>query len=474
MTEPRLGPALVRQFERQLWLSLATYGLLVTVSFAGLSELTLRRSLERSADLVESLLGLYADPGGERTAVAPAMLADQLVGMGQPFLITRTVAASDGAQTVYFLSPTMPAKRIESTASSGSAESTAAELIRLVTERSGGRYRVLHRHVGEFDVIMAGSRVPYLAGLAGLGVLALILLPVAAWLARRSARRTVAAAVRPLERMIEETHAIGSPSDDSGARVTAPTGMGETTDLADALNRLLERVDRSRRSLEAFTADVSHELRTPLTHLRVQAQWALDGRRTPENLREALAGIVGSVEQMTRMVEDLLLIARGENRQLALERREFDLVPIVREVEEITAAMNQARPVVVVEADLSGPVRAVGDSGRTREILLNLSSNAARHTTEGRISFTCNRRDDMVAIVVSDTGCGIDAADLERIFDRFYRAEPSRSRSHGGSGLGLTIARLLAELQGGRITVESALGRGSAFALWLPAASAPD
>ena len=456
-----------------MWLSLAMYGILVTVSFAGLSELALRRSLERSADVVQSLIGLYADPGGERTAVAPAMLADQLVGMGQPFVITRTVATTTGARTVYFLSPTMPAKRIEPLSPRVSAEATAAELVGVVAKRSGGRYRVLHRRAGEFDIILAGSRMAYLAGLGGLAALALILLPVAAWLARRSARRTVAAALRPLGRMIEETHAIGPAGNDPRARVTAPTGIGETSDLANALNRLLERVEVSHRSLEAFTADVSHELRTPLTLLRAQAHWALDGRRTPENLREALTGIVGSVEQMTRMVEDLLLIARGENRQLALERREFDLVPVVREVEEITAAMNQDRP-VAVQADLDGPVHAVGDPGRTREILLNLSSNAVRHTSEGSISFTCERKDDMVGVVVTDTGCGINVEDRERIFDRFYRAEPSRSRSHGGSGLGLTIARLLAELQHGRITVDSAVGRGSTFALWLPAAKVSD
>ena len=467
MSEPRLGPTLTGRIERLVWLALAVYGALVTVLFAGLSEAVLRHSLERSADAVQSLIALYADPGGERTTVAPAMLADGLIGMGEPFLITRTVPGRDGARTLYFLSPTMPAKRIEPLDPNLTAEETAAELVRAVQQRGGGRYRVLHRRAGEFDIIVATSRIPYWVGLAGLAALVLLLLPLAALLARRSVRRTVSSALRPLARMIDETQAIGPPPNDLRARVTAPTGIGETSDLANELNRLLERVDASHRSLEAFTADVSHELRTPLTHLRAQGQWALDGRRTPEDLREALAGITRSTEQMTRTIEDLLLIARGENQQLELVRQEFDLVPVVREVEEITTAMIQDRP-VSIRTDVNDAASAIGDPGRTREILLNLASNAAQHTSDGSIGFRLLRRDGMVGVAVQDTGCGISAEDCSRIFDRFYRAEPSRSRAQGSTGLGLTIARLLAELQQGSITVESTPGQGSTFILWLP------
>ena len=253
------------------------------------------------------------------------------------------------------------------------------------------------------------------------------------------------------------------------ARATVPTGVAEVSELARALNRLLERVEQSHRALEAFTADASHELRTPLTRLRAQAQWALDERRTAEEMREGLADIARSSEQMTRMVQDLLLIARGDNQQLSLERLRFDLVPVIREVEEIAVAMGGDRS-VAVRAELNGPCHALGDPARTREILLNLASNAVRHTAEGSITFGCERSGTMVGVAVRDTGCGIGAADCQRIFDRFYRAEPSRSRDHGGTGLGLTIARMLAELQMGRITVDSTPGRGSSFVLWLHAA----
>jgi signal transduction histidine kinase len=175
---------------------------------------------------------------------------------------------------------------------------------------------------------------------------------------------------------------------------------------------------------------------------------------------------------MIRMVEDLLLIARGENRQLAVASQDFDLVAVVHEVEEIAVAMAKDRD-LRVRTEVNGPFHAIGDAGRTREILLNLVSNAVRHTRAGSVVLTGERDDGMVGVAVRDSGCGIEPHHLSRIFDRFYRVDRARSRSLGGAGLGLTIARLLAELQHGRIEVESTPGKGSAFILWLPSATEP-
>lgn len=468
MNERSLGWILTRRFGRLLWLTLAGYAALVVVLFVALSELALRQSLELSADVVQSLIGLYADPGGERTTVAPAMLAEQLIGTGEPFLITRTTPAdSAGGSTIYFLSPTMPAKQVESPKAGVSEGERREQLVRAVAERGRWRYRIFHRRAGEFDILLAGSRRPYLLSLAGLAVAALLLLPVAGFIARGSTSRAVTFALAPLRHVVDETRAI-DPHDLS-RRATAPTGVVEVTELSEALNRLLERVERSHRALEGFTADVSHELRTPLTHLRAQVQWSLDDRRSSEDQREALAVIARETDRMTRMVEDLLLIARGENRQLAVERRQFDLAEVVREVEEIAAAMA-ADTGLRVHAEVDHSLHAIGDAGRTREILLNLASNAVRYTSDGSVVFSCERGDGVVGVAVRDTGCGIEPEHWNRIFARFYRVDRSRSRAHGGAGLGLTIARLLAELQQGRIEVQSTPGKGSVFVLWLPSA----
>jgi signal transduction histidine kinase len=142
------------------------------------------------------------------------------------------------------------------------------------------------------------------------------------------------------------------------------------------------------------------------------------------------------------------------------------------EVKEITDAMASGRGLEVSSA-ASPPVWARGDADRTRHILLNLASNAVRYTARGTVSFALRENGGLVGVSVADTGPGIAHEHLERIFDRFFRIDQSRSRALGGTGLGLAIARLLAELQGGNVAVESTLGRGSTFTLWLPRAAGP-
>ena len=175
---------------------------------------------------------------------------------------------------------------------------------------------------------------------------------------------------------------------------------------------------------------------------------------------------------MTKLVEDLLLIARGENRQLALAAKPFDLTAVVEDVREITEAMAVGRE-IAVRAEASGPVWALGDADRTRHILLNLASNAVRYTPKGSVTFALETDGARVGVSVQDSGPGISPEHLERVFDRFFRIDQSRSRDLGGTGLGLAIARLLAELQGGEIAVASTPGQGSRFTAWLPSAPAP-
>lgn len=467
MTERRLGTELVARFSRLALAAVAGYAVLVILVFAALSEVQLRRSLERSADVVESLLGLYADPEGNPTTVAPDMLADQLVGMDQMFAITRTAVSGD-TSAVYFLTPDMPAKRLEGLGAAASAQDFRTYLLMAIAERARWRYRVLHRNSGDFDIYVVASRAPILKALAGIALVALGMLPVSVLLSRRAVRRSVGQTLGPLKHAVDSLAGIGP--DDLDRRLAAPTGQAEITALADGANRMLDRVERAHLALKAFTADASHELRTPLARIRAQAQWGQDNGRSEEEMREALAGVESDVDGTTKLVEDLLLIARGENRQLDVGKTVFDVAAVVREVTEIGQAMVADRP-VALHADLAkGGIEAIGDADRTRHILLNLVTNAVRYTGKGTISIGVSRDGAEVGIEVRDTGPGISAEHHEKIFDRFYRVDESRSRTLGGAGLGLTIARLLAELQGGRIALESQAGKGSTFTLWLPAA----
>src|SRR5207253_489759 len=315
------------------------------------------------------------------------------------------------------------------------------------------------------------SRDSYVVALGALAAAAALLLPAAGWAVARGARQAVAGALRPLERVAAETRAIGPA--ELGRRLTSPTGQAEVTELADSVNRMLERVDRAHRALEAFTADASHELRTPLTHLRAQVQWAAAEGRTEGETREALGAMERVLDQTAKLVEELLLIARGKNRQRALAHAPFELTAVVTEVREITEAMALGR-VLAVSATPAPPRWALGDADRTRHILLNLASNAVRYTPNGRITFALATHGTVEGVSAGDPGRGIAPEHLERIFDRFFRVEQSRSRDLGGSGLGLAIARLLAELQGGQITVESTPGEGSTFTVWLPGVGATE
>ena len=469
MPERRLSTVLTRLFSRVAWTALAGYAVVVVLVFTVAAEMALRGSLEHSADVIQALLGTYHDSTSAPGGVMPAALADKLVGMGGQVVITRTTTNAGGMPQVYYISPGMPAKRLEGLPPNASPEQARSALVAAITQKARWRYRVLHRVMGEFDLYIVASRQSYLVPLGILVAAAVLLLPLAALAALRGAKQVVADGLKPLERVTTETRAIG-PSE-LGMRLTSPTGQAEVTELADSINRMLERVDRAHRALQSFTADASHELRTPLTHLRAQVQWASDEGRGETEIREALAAMERELDRTTKLVEELLLIARGENRQLTLAHAAFPLGPVVQEIREITEAMAQGKPITIEMADATEDRWALGDADRTRHILLNLASNAVRYTQRGTIRFGIVRNGSEVGVKVEDTGPGIPSEHVDRIFDRFFRIDQSRSRELGGTGLGLAIARLFAELQGGRIEVDSEVGRGSMFTLWLPSAS---
>lgn len=466
MTERSLARIIGDRLERLALRSLVLYGCCVVLGFAALSEMLARNALSRSADVIQSLLGMYADPAGERTTVAPDMLTAALLGMGDPsrFVILRTVAAADGMPKVYYLSPGMPAKLIAEAGNAASPEALRAYVTASVATRRWDLF--YHRRAGDFDLFLSSSRRPALMAISALALLTLVLLPLSVLITRRAVQRSTARALEPLRHLVDETRAI-EPTQLS-RRVSAPTGVTELSDVGHAINALVARVEESHRALTQFTADVSHELRTPLTHLRAQAQWALDGRRTPAELRDSLTSIAVSVDRACQLIEGLLTLARGDSRELTPRLRDFDIGSMAEEVAEIGGVMC-ADKTILVSVDREPHLTAHGDPEYTRQILLNFVSNAARHTQSGSIVVAVHRTNGSVIAEVRDSGEGIPAEHLPRIFDRFYRVDGSRSREFGGAGLGLAIARTLAVTQRARVGVNSIAGHGSTFVLDLPA-----
>ncbi|MCL4824046.1 MAG: HAMP domain-containing protein, partial [Anaerolineales bacterium] len=241
----------------------------------------------------------------------------------------------------------------------------------------------------------------------------------------------------------------------------------EIGQLVHAVNQTFERLEVLFTSQQRFIADVSHELRTPLTVIKGNVDLM---RRMRELDPDLLDSIDQEAGRLTRLVTDLLLLAKAEAGSLPLTKASVELDTLLLEVipEMRVLAGNKIR-VKLTEID---QLQVYGDRDRLKQVLLNLIANAIQYTPAGEEVFlSLARVGDRARLIVRDTGPGIPAEDLPYIFERFYRAEKSRTRSAaGGFGLGLSIAHWIVEQHGGRIEVNSREGRGTTFAVWLPLA----
>jgi signal transduction histidine kinase len=280
--------------------------------------------------------------------------------------------------------------------------------------------------------------------------------------------------LKPVDRMVETAAAIAAG--DLSRRVPDADPDTELGRLAVALNNMLTQIEdgiRQREAAEArlrrFVADAAHELRTPLTSLRGYAELYRQGAiPTPEAVSTAMSRIESEGARMARLVDDLLLLARTDQGR-ALEKEPVDLVRLAREA---AVDFSAADPQRKLERDLGDVAIVIGDPIRLRQVIDNLLTNVRIHTPAGtpaRISV--QRNGDWAEVTVSDEGPGIPPEDQARIFERFWRGDPSRGRSAGGgSGLGLSIVDSLVRAHGGEISVQSSPGQGTAFTLRLPLA----
>ncbi len=267
----------------------------------------------------------------------------------------------------------------------------------------------------------------------------------------------------PVEQISALAHSIVEEQDLSRRIPIPPRSSRELYTWARAFNATLDRLEDLFLQQRRFLADVSHELRTPLTIIQGQAQLI---RRTGECDPEAVADIEREAERLARLVEDLLFLARAEVGALPLRREPVDLDVVLMKVARQARLLAQAkRQRLIIEHVEPLPVQ--GDPDRLTQAVLNLVSNAIQYTPEeGRITLGARREGAWAKLWVRDTGPGIPPEDLPHIFERFYRADRSRQRT--GFGLGLSIVRWIAELHQGKVTVDSTLGQGTTFTLWLP------
>jgi len=276
--------------------------------------------------------------------------------------------------------------------------------------------------------------------------------------------------VQPLLGIIDEVEAI-TDGRSLHRRLAVPLSGDEIGRLVVTLNGMLARLEQSFASLRRFTADASHELKTPLMVLRAGVERGLTHPQTPREIMQGLDETLDQINQMTEMVDDLLTLARADEGRAPLALEETDLRELVADVSETAGMLGEDGKLTVTTQIPDKPVRLPVDRHRIRELLLNLVTNAIKYTPPGgTVGLTLGAGADHATLVVSDSGIGIAPGDLPHIFDRFWRADPARSRTgdRPGVGLGLAITKWIAEAHGGSITVQSRPGRGSVFTVRLP------
>lgn len=277
-------------------------------------------------------------------------------------------------------------------------------------------------------------------------------------------------ALRPIESIIRAADGI-STAQDLRTRLPWDGPQDELGRLTSVFNRMMDRLEHLFGVQQRFVADVSHELRTPLTTIRGN----LDLARRYGMDAASLEAIESETDRMSRMVNDLLVLARADAGALTLEMAPLDLDTVVADVFRQARVLIQDRD-LTLKLERLEPARINGCADRLRQLLLNLVTNAIQFTPDGgQIHLGLRREGDEAVLTVVDTGIGIRPEDLPHIFDRFYQAERSRARSdgQGGAGLGLAIVRWIAQAHGGIVEVQSAPGRGTTFTVRLPALAEP-
>jgi heavy metal sensor kinase len=333
-----------------------------------------------------------------------------------------------------------------------------------------GRQRVLEAGVwlGDQDgaVVLLAPLEEVDRELARLRTALLMAVPAALAVTGAVAYLLARKALAPVERLRRSTRAI--TADRLDRRLPVHNPGDEFGGLAQAINDMIGRLERSFTEVRRFTADASHELRTPLTAIRTEAEVALRDPAMPPEQQQLLGSILEECDRLSRLTEQLLALAREDAGAAPSAREPLDLTEVAVEAAETLRPLAEAKNV-----QLSLPRRdrvgVRGDSSRLRQVFLNLIDNAIKYTHEGgTVEVSCEGHGRNAVVLVHDSGVGIPPEHLPHIFDRFYRVDKARDRGQGGIGLGLSIAQSVVLAHGGRVEVSSVPRQGTTLRVTLP------
>jgi heavy metal sensor kinase len=295
----------------------------------------------------------------------------------------------------------------------------------------------------------------------GIGASVLAAALVGRWMAGR--------ALMPLSRFARATRAISITN--LSNRLPVRGANDELDEVAHAFNQALERVEHAVGEMRQFSAALAHELRTPLAVLRGETEMALARPALPDQVRTRLESQLDEFDRLTRLINQILTLARAEGGEIVLARMEVDLVALATTVVDQLETVAEARQ-VILSCSSSGPVWVTGDAGWLERLMLVLLDNAIKFTPPGgRVTVHLAHDPGNATLTVRDTGIGIAPDALPHVFERFYRADLARSRETEGAGLGLALAKWIVDRHGGTIDAISRPGEGATFTVQLPEAA---
>ena len=302
------------------------------------------------------------------------------------------------------------------------------------------------------------------AALNRLRFILLLLLPLAIFLTSIAGVFLAEMTLKPLKKIIKTVHQI--TAENLKLRLDLPDTNDEIKRLADTFNEMLEKLDQSFSSQQQFIHDISHELRTPLTILKGELEVTLKKVRSQKEYESILFSSLEELNKINRIIENLLMLARFENKEVSLEIKPLDLSLLTQDILDDVKILSGHRG-IQINFSPQESIILEADESQLRRVILNILDNAVKYTTgNGKIFVKLEKDNNTAKIKISDTGIGIAKENLPFIFDRFYRVD--KSRNTNGFGLGLSIAKSIIETHRGKIAVESQPNQGTTFTIFLP------
>ncbi len=476
------------RFKLTLWYVLIL-GILL-ISFSTLLYLTLSKSLHRDVDnKLRSLADLVASESSSPSSKFGFGNIDQTLEASMNLKpMGKFIQVLDESGKIGRRSENM--KDIQLPISLQTLKNASHGIITFETHRALGNtplriitYPVKENHQVTRIIQIASSLEDVEDALNKLLIILIISVPSALLAASLGGQFLANKALKPVDRIAQTARMITSKN--LNQRIQPLKVKDEISRLIETFNEMISRLDQSFNQIKQFTADASHELKTPLTILKGEVEVALRKKRSDSEYTQILESNLEEINRMSKIVDDLLWLSKADIGEIRLHKEQINLTKIIQELTEQMSLLAQPKKIHIQTTNHQEEIHILGDALRIRELFLNLIDNGIKYTEEGgQINihllketslqvkgplFPMDKKEMRFAkVVVSDTGIGISNEDREKIFNRFYRVDKARSRGQGGSGLGLSICKWIAEAHQGEISVESELGKGSSFIVKLP------